>query len=98
MQLSPEMNKLAGFFDCIRNQTSVEFVEDNTTEFLKTASLHICELDFFVNSVQFLNEYKKLSQHYRRLAESEVLRRQKEEQQKNEKTLAKNEKNAIMSS
>ena len=98
MQLSPEMNKLAGFFDCIRNQTSVEFVEDNTTEFLKTASLHICELDFFVNSVQFLNEYKKLSQHYRRLAESEVLRRQKEEQQNSEKTLAKNEKNAIMSS
>ena len=98
MQLSPEMNKLAGFFDCIRNQTSKEFVEENTTEFLKTASLHICELDFFVNSVKFLNEYKKLSQHYRRLAESEVLRRQKEEQQNSEKTLAKNEKNAIMSS
>ena len=89
MQLSPEMNKLAGFFDCIRNQTSQEFIESNTTEFLKTASLHICELDFFVNSVQFLNEYKKLSQHYRRLAESEVLRRQKEEQQNSEKTLAK---------
>ena len=84
MNLSPEMNKLAGFFDCVRNQTSQEFIEDNTTEFLKTASLHICELDFFVNSVQFLNEYKKLSQHYRRLAESEVLRRQREEQKSEE--------------
>lgn len=84
MNLSPEMNKLAGFFDCVRNQTSQEFVEENTTEFLKTASLHICELDFFVNSVQFLNEYKKLSQHYRRLAESEVLRRQREEQKSEE--------------
>lgn len=84
MDLSPEMNKLAGFFDCVRNQTSQEFVDDNTTEFLKTASLHICELDFFVNSVQFLNEYKKLSQHYRRLAESEVLRRQREEQKSEE--------------
>lgn len=84
MDLSPEMNKLAGFFDCVRNQTSQEFVEENTTEFLKTASLHICELDFFVNSVQFLNEYKKLSQHYRRLAESEVLRRQREEQKSEE--------------
>ena len=84
MNLSPEMNKLAGFFDCIRKQTSQEFVEDNTTEFLKTASLHICELDFFVNSVHFLNEYKKLSQHYRRLAESEVYRRQREEQKNEE--------------
>lgn len=84
MQLSPEMNKLAGFFDCVRNQTSQEFVEDNTTAFLKTASLHICELDFFVNSVQFLNEYKKLSQHYRRLAESEVFRRQREEKKSEE--------------
>lgn len=90
MQLSPEMNKLAGFFDCIRNQTSQEFVENNTTEFLKTASLHICELDFFVNSVQFLNEYKKLSQHYRRLAESEVLRRQQEEQKKQLENTCKN--------
>ena len=78
------MNKLAGFLDCVRNQTSQEFVDDNTTEFLKTARLHICELDFFVNSVQFLNEYKKLSQHYRRLAESEVLRRQREEQKSEE--------------
>lgn len=84
MNLSTEMNKLAGFFDCVRNQTSQEFVEENSTEFLKTASLHICELDFFVNSVQFLNEYKKLSQHYRRLAESEVLRRQREEQKSEE--------------
>lgn len=88
MNLSPEMNKLAGFFDCIRNQTSKEFVEENTTEFLKTASLHICELDFFVNSVQFLNEYKKLSQHYRRLAESEIKSReykaQQEQQQQKE--------------
>lgn len=88
MNLSPEMNKLAGFFDCVRNQTSQEFVEENTTEFLKTASLHICELDFFVNSVQFLNEYKKLSQHYRRLAESEVLRRQREEQKSEEQKIS----------
>ena len=90
MQLSPEMNKLAGFLDCIRNQTSQEFVENNTTGFLKTASLHICELDFFVNSVQFLNEYKKLSQHYRRLAESEVIRRQQEEQKKQLENTCKN--------
>ena len=84
MQLSPEMNKLAGFFDCVRKQTSKEFVEENTTQFLKTASLHLCELDFFVNSRQFLDEFNKLSRHYRRLAESEVLRRQREEQKSEE--------------
>lgn len=82
MNLSPEMNKLAGFFDCIRKQTSQEFVEENTTKFLKTASLHLCELDFFVNSRQFLDEFNKLSRHYRRLAESEVYRRLQEEQKK----------------
>lgn len=82
MDLSPEMNKLAGFLDCVRNQTSVEFVDKNKTKFLKTASLHLCELDFFVNSRQFLDEFNKLSKHYRRLAESEVIRRQQEEQRK----------------
>lgn len=90
MDLSPEMNKLAGFFDCIRNQTSKEFVENNTTEFLKNSSLHLCELEFFVNSVRFLDEFNKLSRHYRRLAESEVIRRQQEEQRKQLENTCKN--------